>query len=321
MRRFVVVSLAVAMALAGAVMTGPAGAVVPGRNGRIVFARCVWRSSCGWELIAANPDDTGEVVLAGPYPRDAWDDHFIANWSPDGTKVVFMVYQGIWEVNADGSNLHLVWSPPNDGTGLDDGPSFTPDGTRIVFTRCCPEATGYSLWSINADGTGLRDITSEPFVNGDGPSHNLPQVSPNGKKIVFHRCVPDDSPWGCTSQIAVVNMNGSNMRLLTPPSMNAQLANWSPDSKTIVFRFNTAEGPTGIGTINADGTGLRELTFGTRSYDDSPAFSPDGTRIMFARAPTTGGGFDLFTMRPDGSRVTQVTKTADSDLWAEWAAA
>src|ERR1051325_10937949 len=73
-----------------AALAPSSGAVVPGKNGRILFARCILVSKCGsdttaaWELVAANPDDTNETVLAGPYPRDAWDDHFIANWSPDG---------------------------------------------------------------------------------------------------------------------------------------------------------------------------------------------------------------------------------------------
>src|SRR4029453_8228798 len=82
-------------------------------------------------------------------------------WSPDGTSAIFMADQGIWQVDADGSNLHLLWSPPPDGTGIDDGPTFTPDGRHIVFTRCCPKNSGYSLWMINSDGTGLKKVTTE----------------------------------------------------------------------------------------------------------------------------------------------------------------
>jgi hypothetical protein len=126
--------------------SAPAGAVVPGANGRIVFARCIAAPSkcfvpsraAVWEIVAADPNDAHETVLAGPYRRGAWDDHFIANWSPDGKTVIFIVHQRIWQVNADGSHLHLVWSPPRDGSGIDDGPAFTPDGKYIIFTRCCP---------------------------------------------------------------------------------------------------------------------------------------------------------------------------------------
>ena len=305
----------------------PAGAIVPGANGRILFARALLpcTNGCTWELVAADPNDANETVLAGPFPRSAWDDHFIANWSPDGSTAIFMADlgtgQGIWEVNADGTGLHEVFVAPA-GSGLDDGPSFTPDGTHIIFTRCCPEGYGYSLWSIAADGTGLKDVTKEPVVNGDGPSDNLPQVSPDGKRILFHRCVPDNSPNGCTSQVAVVNMSGSNLRLLTPPSLNAQLANWSPDGKRIIFTvFPTDGAASGIAIMRADGSGLRQLIFddpGTSTF--GPCFSPDGSTILFALSPSTGG-VDLYSMRPDGSHVTQVTGKGTLELWPQWAVA
>ena len=47
---------------------------------------------------AADANDANETVLAGPYPDGAFDEHLIANWSPDGTSVIFMVNQGIWQV-------------------------------------------------------------------------------------------------------------------------------------------------------------------------------------------------------------------------------
>lgn len=88
--------------------------------------------------MAADSNDTNEIVLAGPYPRSVWDDHFIANSSPDGTSAIFMADlgdgQAIWRVNADGTGLRQVFTAPAE-TGLDDGPSFTPDGSHIVFTR------------------------------------------------------------------------------------------------------------------------------------------------------------------------------------------
>jgi Tol biopolymer transport system component len=325
-KRLSVVATLATVTLLGAIgigMGGSAQAVVAGNNGRILFARCIAPFKCGsntvasWEIVAANPNDTAETVLAGAYTRAAWDDHFIANWSPDGTRAIFMLNQGIWEVNADGSNLHLVWSPPPDGTGIDDGPAFTPDGKNIIFTRCCPPGYGYSLWEIKADGTGLRDVTREPVVNGDGPSDNLPQVSPDGKRIVFHRCFPQSfGTGGC--EIVTVNLNGSNEHVLTDPSLNAQVPNWSPDSKHIVFEMYPS-GTADIGIVNADGSGFVQLTSGGgRVSSFAASFSPDGTKIIFSRSMSTGG-LDLFTMNPDGSHMTQITQTAAPELWPQWA--
>src|SRR5947208_10386151 len=160
MRRWEAVLTVTGMTLLGLVMSAvPARSVVPGRNGRIVFARETCKPTCMYTIVAADANDTSETLLAGPYPRDAYDDHLLANWAPDGNSVIFMVNQGLWQVNADGTGLHELFESPA-GTGVDDGPAFTPDGKYIVFPRCC--LPGEGLWMINSDGTGLKVLTTEP---------------------------------------------------------------------------------------------------------------------------------------------------------------
>jgi TolB protein len=301
------------------VSSGAIHAVVPGENGRILFARCIFTSDCAWEIVAANPDGSDEVVLAGPYPREAWDDHFTANWSADGEKAIFMAYQAIWQVNADGSHLHKIWEPPTNRTGIDDGPSFTPDGKHIVFTRCCPRLSGYALWMINADGTGLRQITDESVPPGvDGPSDNLPQVSPDGTRIAYHRNVFRNGH--DHNRVVTVNMDGKDRIQLTKPALNAQIPNWSPDSKRVVFEMYPNGGAGQIGVVRADGTHLRQLTFDDKISSFAPSFSPDGSKIIFSRAKP-GGWIGLFTMNADGSDVTQITRNGTFNIWAQWAVA
>jgi Tol biopolymer transport system component len=74
--------------------------------------------------------------------------------------------------------------------------------------------------------------------------------------------------------------------------------------------------------MNADGSGLNQLTFETpgKTFSQGACFSPDGTKILFQHRPSTGG-VDLFTMNPDGSDVTQVTRTSTNERDPEWAAA
>lgn len=62
--------------------------------------------------------------------------------------------------------------------------------------------------------------------------------------------------------------------------------------------------------INADGTGLRQLTKNAAS-DIEPAFSPDGKKIAFISS-RDGGDNDIFKMRADGSR--QAPLTANDDV-------
>ncbi len=328
-RRAVVLASAIAMTWLGtmAVFGEPAQAVVPGTNGRVLFTRAICFSDARrcWEIVAADPDGTHETLLAGPYRRRVWDDHFIANWSPDGTTVIFMAKQQIWAVNADGTGLHAIWAAPNDGSGIDDGPVFTPDGRSIIFTRCCPKSTGYGLWRIDADGGHLRAVTRDlaggPHV--DRPSHNLPQVSPDGERIAYHRNVVTCSdPSDCGNRIVTANIHGGNRRQLTDPSIDAQIPNWSPDSERIVFEMYPPGGGAEVGIVNADGTGFRQLTFGEEeTFNFAPSFSPDGTKIIFSRFPSTGDGVDLFTMNPNGSGIAKVTSTDASELWPQWAIA
>jgi Tol biopolymer transport system component len=326
MKRFVALAASAAMTWLGVAGIGAsAQAVVPGANGRIVFTRAICDSDslpC-WEIVTANADDTHEIVVAGPYPRRVWDDHFIANWSPDGKTVIFMAKQAIWQVNADGTGLHKVWTPPHDGTGIDDGPSFTPDGRRIIFTRCCPRSSGYGLWRINADGTGLVKVTTEITPPGvDGPSDNLPQVSPDGRLIAYHKnVVTCADPSDCGNRIVTVNIHGGNRRQLTDPSLNAQVPNWSPDSAKIVFTLFPPDGSPNIAIINADGSGFRQLTFDSGDTGSVfPSYSPDGTKIIFTRI-LADGNRDLFTMNPDGSNVRRLTRTAAAERFAQWAPA
>jgi Tol biopolymer transport system component len=229
--------------------------------------------------------------------------------------VIFMVNQGIWQVNADGTGLHEVFAATGT-SGVDDGPTFTPDGAHIVFVRCCPKGFGYSLWRINTDGTGLKDLTIELQRNGDGPADTTPQVAPDGQHIAFNRCFPDQP-----CEIATVDINGNHLRELTG-HLDTGTPNWSPDSSKIVFKVRPAGGTGNVATIDADGSHFTQLTFNMSQKDASndPCYSPDGTKILFVHRPSTGGK-DLFTMHPDGSEVTQVTKTPGSETTPQWAVA
>jgi TolB protein len=119
-----------------------------------------------------------------------------------------------------------------------------------------------------------------------------------------------------------VNINGGNLRELTDNTVfYTEDANWSPDSKKIVFQNFYFGGGADIAIMNADGSGLTQLTFngeGGRNGSLNPCFSPDGTKILFSHFLSTGG-VDLFTMNPNGSGVMQVTRTPDLEFAPEWA--
>jgi Tol biopolymer transport system component len=162
-----------------------------------------------------------------------------------------------------------------------------------------------------ADGSHLRIVTTEAVgPNVDGPSDNLPQVSPDGRTIAFHRNLNF-----CGCYIATVNIAGGRLRGLTDIALSGQIPNWSPDGRRVVFQALP-----NVWAVNADGTGLTQLTFDTDgSVSVNPSYSPDGTKIIFGHTAADGNR-DLFTMNPDGTGLHQVTRTPDDERFPHWTA-
>jgi Tol biopolymer transport system component len=74
----------------------------------------------------------------------------ILQWSPDGTRLAFGGSEGIYVVNADGSELALV------ARDVGPGPYWSPDGTRIAFTAL--DRLGASVWTVRRDGSEPHEV-------------------------------------------------------------------------------------------------------------------------------------------------------------------
>jgi Tol biopolymer transport system component len=148
--------------------------------------------------------------------------------------------------------------------------AWSPDGTRIAFAD---EPTGGgddTLVVANADGTGARPVRTESGLNE-------PSWSPDGHHVVYI----------ASPGLEVVDVDSADPPVTIPGSIDWGQPAWSPrgDKIAIVYFGSSTHG---IATINPDGSGFQPLTelTGNSFEDEGPAWSPDGSTIYFAHAPT-----------------------------------
>jgi len=203
----------------------------------------------------------------------------------------------------------------------DGGPVWSPDGTRIAFVS--NRDSDFAVYTMDADGTNFQLVTDKVL--------NPASVawSPNGNKIALSggvRLVPaiTGGPKPAV-HIYVVNIDGSQLTKLTSDGDNANnndSPTWSPDGRQIAFSSNRdPDGRHKIWVMNADGSNQRRLTdiHGTSNslfYGDSgPAWSPDGSKILFNGYRDFNGTrncfvvncSELFVMNADGGSDAPLT--------------
>jgi Tol biopolymer transport system component len=255
--------------------------------------------ACGGDLIMMNPDGTDPVTV--PHSGNCGS---LPSFSPDGKRLAFdapdydfkLGVKGasrIIAVNIDGSN-HTVLSLTNK-TVFDMSPSFSPDGSKIVFSGLRDGSRYWHIYVMNANGTGgLLRLTNNNTNDGS------PVFSPDGKKIAFTR---DGEIYSMNSD------NGSDQTNLTNNSVAKDLApSFSPDGTRIAFASDRdGDNNWNIYTMNAkDGANPTRLTTNP-AKDTAPTWSPDGTRIAFSSWRDGGSNSEIYVMNADGSKQTRIT--------------
>jgi TolB protein len=197
----------------------------------------------------------------------------------------------------------------------------SPPGRIAFITEVAP--FNGALYIVNSDASGLRRLA------GGDAYYSRPRWSPDRHRIVYGRNA-DGSP----SEVFVVDVDGKGG---TVRLADGAFPAWSPDGTKIVFSSNGGDlhgSAAGIYVMNADGSGIRQLTSpndsnqcseGASANDLSPDWSPDGKRILFERDFNTddNGGFDcgldgygrlpnVYVMNADGSELRRLRPV---DLW------
>jgi TolB protein len=268
-----------ACALGGLVLGAVARSDTLAQNAKIVFA-----GPKG--IYTINPDGSGQKLIHRTTAQ-------APAWSPNGKQIVVVGQKGLTVLRADGTHPVLYKT-----TGVfPASPAWSPDGKRIAFAAQRPGGVA-DLYVLTLKTKGVAQLTKTPQVIEVTPSW-----SPDGTRILFGQ-IPRSIVFPPTV-LRSVSPSGRSLRLVS--NLPAGQAVWSPDGTRIAFA-GALSGEADIWVLNANGTGLTDLTPNFGGGAAYPAWSPDGSKIAFQ----SGRGdqhadWDIWVMNADGSDPTRLT--------------
>jgi TolB protein len=222
-------------------------------------------------------------------------------------KIVFHSNRGrgdldVYVMNADGTDQTAITSDDNE----DIDPTWSPNGKLIAFNRFPADFSGCEVYVMNADGSGVRQLT-----HGGTPYDFGGIWSPDGKQIAFksNRDGDDD--------LYVMNADGTGIKQITNIGWAAAVTAWSPNGKQLAFigyydytQLGDA-GDTEIYVVNVGDGKISQLTDNQVDDEgDHAGWSPNGKLFSFSRRSEHGfgaGHLDVFVMNADGTGIRQIT--------------
>ena len=267
-----------------------------------------------------------------------------AAWSPDGTKIAYDSTRALDGRNAAITNVN-IWIMNADGTGgvpltllrataaSSVSPVWSPDGKKLLYTSS-RALSGFdaaipvrNIWVMNSDGSG-----SQPLTTLTAASSSNPTWSPDGTKIAFMsaRALDGSNAVGAAN-IWVMNADGSSATPLTRITTIYDLTTvspiWSPDGRKIAYvssrsldGSDNGSSMLNIWVMNNDGSNPRPLTKLIAASSYQPAWSSDGSTILFCStralngsdASSTYATWNIWLMNSDGTGAKPLTKSTAS---------
>ena len=260
------------------------------------------------------PGQKGELAFTtGEHGTDAPAPGVIRNpaWSPDGKQMVYEKFaydsKQSQPLFAKDQTFELRFSGEFPSISSTGKVALTPFGD-VGALRITP-FDKMALYVTDLDGTNRKQVFQQ-----DGGGAFAPSWSPDGQWIVFGYGAVFNARETNPSQLIKIRADGSEKGELTSGPLNSGFPSWSPDGKRIVYRVWKKEDRS-LQILNLEDGKSTTLTSGS---DNFPAWSPLGDRIGFTRDTGGTNSYEIFTIRPDGSDLKQLTHAPGNDAHCAW---
>lgn len=200
-----------------------------------------------------------------------------------GNKEIFMM-------DWDGHNVRQITT----SGAITLSPDISPDGRELLFTSY--KRGNPDMYKRALSSSVEVPVSSRPGVNITGA------WSPDGTKIAL--ALSKDG----NTELYTINRDGSAPERLTVTNAANLSPAWSPDGSKIAF-VSDRFGKPHIFIMDANGGNVQRLTTnGGNNFN--PAWSPKGDKIAYTHM---AGGFQIFTINPDGSGDSQLTTVGSNE--------
>jgi serine/threonine protein kinase/Tol biopolymer transport system component len=227
-------------------------------------------------------------------------------WSPDGKMLRFTSYDSktvsasLWEVSADGSNLHPLLPSWSGGSACCGG--WTPDGRYFVFQAM---HNGRSdIWAIRERAGWPRKAVATQLTAGP-LSFITPVPSRDGNKLYV---------LGIRSRGELVRYDEKSKEFVPfLGGLSAEGVTFSKDGKQVAY---TAYPQGTLWRASPDGTGKLQLTFAPMQAVH-PRWSPDGQKLVFS-ATVPGEPSKIYTVAASGGSPEPITSLDTNAVSPDW---
>jgi hypothetical protein len=240
-------------------------------------------------LVLAIPSAAGARLIAYESTSCAQGGTQMMSGGPSEAGAPAVCTPSIWLANADGSEPRRL----TNAAGGDHEPTWSADGSRIVYTSTVPKDQGPGgsverIWSIGVDGSNRQPLTSGGTYGQDAE----PQFSPDGTRIAFasSRVYDDMTGFGGGSfgpaSVFTMAADGSDVRQLTPRGTVGSWPVWSPDGSRLYFDIASGDPSQAIQSsdvtmVSTDPVGGDPRTVLVGDSLTTPRFSPNGRFVAF----------------------------------------